>query len=193
METKRLHSYIFNCPCCSQPHARLFEYYAKFRGLIPENEPLKNYPDATMIERVVMDEENFAGRSLSIGESVFRCGNCYEFFKFDDHYSEPTTLTVEEKECVQSKFRPVSMFRVDAIKNAFDMLKKLTYNNGYQINEFTGEISFNDANGRKYTFKIGDALVDGFFKDNPNFEIKDTLSVSKEKSAEIAESQKGAV
>ena len=186
---------MFNCPCCTQPHARLFEYYAKFRGFIPENEPLSKYPDASMLERVVMDEENFAGRSLSLGESVFRCGNCFEYFKFDDYISEPVKLLEDEKAYVNSRFKPVSLYKNDAIKNAFEMLKKLTSNYDYQIDEYTGEISFADANGKRYSFNIGNQLVDGFFKDNPNFEIKDTLSIKRireEEEALNASSQKGA-
>ena len=33
MENARLRSYDFKCPCCSEPHKRAFEYFAKFMGI----------------------------------------------------------------------------------------------------------------------------------------------------------------
>ena len=188
MGNKRLHSYFFNCPCCSQPHARLFEYYAKFRGLIPETEPITEQMDATLIERVVMDEDRFAGRSLTVGDGVFRCGNCYEFFRFDGPYTDAVALTMDEKEVAISKFKPVKMQKQDAMKNAFEMLKKLTTNNGYSIDDMTGEICFLDGNGKEYKFKIAEELVEGFFKSNPNFTVENyktyqTYSQEAEKGA----------
>lgn len=172
MGNKRLHSYFFNCPCCSQPHARLFEYYAKFRGLIPETEPITEQMDATLIERVVMDEDRFAGRSLTVGDGVFRCGNCYEFFKFDGPYTDAVKLTKEEKENAVAKFKPISMRKQDAMRNAFEMLKKLTTNNGYSIDDTTGEICLFDGNGREYKFKIADEIVESFYNENPNFVVE---------------------
>lgn len=175
MENKRLHSYFFNCPCCSQPHARLFEYYAKFRGLIPETEPITEQMDATLIERVVMDEDRFAGRSLTVGDGVFRCGNCYEFFKFNGPYTDAVSLSREEKEIAITKFKPVRMRKYDAMRNAFEMLKKLTTNNGYSIDDTTGEICFLDGNGKEYKFKIADELIEEFYGANPNFKVDEGI------------------
>ena len=173
MSSDRLHSYFFNCPCCNQTHLRLFEYYAKFYGLIPDNVPLSHFKtDVSMLERVVMDEENFAGRSVGIGESTFRCGNCNEFFKFDDYISEPKKLNEDEKRYANCKFKPITMLRENAIKNAFEMLVKLTHNRGYQINAETGEISFKDGNGKEYKFKIGEELISTFYGDNKNFKVQ---------------------
>ncbi len=173
MSQNRLHSYYFNCPCCTQPHARLFEYYAKFRGMIPENEPITPEMNATVMERVVMDEDRFVGRSTSLGDSVFRCGNCFEFFKFEDTVSDPVKLSKDEEEIAISKFKPIPLYKSDAIKFALDMFKKISTNDGYSINEETGEISIFDGNGREYCFKIADELVNGMLKNNPNFEIKE--------------------
>ncbi len=174
MNSKRLQSYYFNCPCCTQPHARLFEYYAKFHGYIDEKDPLENYPDASLYERVVMDEENYAGKTLSLGESTFRCGNCYEFFKFDDYVSEPFKLSPTEAEEAKTKFKPITMYKYDAIKNAFEMLKRLSDNRGYRINDLTGEITIVDGNGREYVFNFGNELIDAFYQGNPNFAVRET-------------------
>lgn len=172
---QRLHTYFFNCPCCTQPHARVYEYYAKFRGFIPETEPLTPSMNAELFERVVMDEDRFAGRSVSVGDGFYRCGNCFEFFKFEGDYSEAVTLSKEEREIAISKFKPISLNKINAIRNAFEMLKKLTSNNGYSIDDTTGEICFFDANGKEYKFKIADELILGFYDNNPNFQIDKDL------------------
>ena len=52
---KRLQSYYFECPCCKTTQKRLFEYYAKFHGLIDEKERLENFRDASMLERTIID------------------------------------------------------------------------------------------------------------------------------------------
>ena len=172
MSNDRLKSYFFNCPCCNQTHIRLFEYYAKFYGQIPDNIPLSNFKDVSMIERVVMDEENFAGRSVGVGDSIFRCGNCNEFFKFEDSISYPKRLNNDELRYANMKFKPITMLRENAMKNAFDMLVKLTQNRGYQVDAESGEICFLDGNGREYKFKIGEELIDTFYGNNKNFKVQ---------------------
>lgn len=173
MDEKRLHSYYFECPCCNQLHARLFDYYAKFYGYIPEDVPLSSvHTEVSMIERVAMDEDNFAGRSVGLGDSTFRCGNCNEFFKFYDTKSNAVALTQEEKQVALAKFKPITMLRETAIKNAFDMLVKLTANRGYQVDAETGEICFLDGNGKEYKFKIAEELIDTFYGDNANFKVQ---------------------
>ena len=51
MEIKRLKSYDFKCPCCSEPHRRQFDYLAKYMGFIPEVEPLPTDREVTMLDR----------------------------------------------------------------------------------------------------------------------------------------------
>ncbi len=173
MDTNRLHSYFFNCPCCDQLYLRSFEYYAKFYGFIPEDVPLSSvHNEVSVYERVVLDEDNYVGRSVGVGDSTFRCGKCNEFFKFNDTVSQPVKLTVEEKEIAYSKFKPITMLRETAIKNAFDMLVKMTANRGYHIDAEKGEISFVDASGKEYSFKIAEELINTFYADNANFKVQ---------------------
>lgn len=175
---QRLHTYFFSCPCCSQPHARVYEYYAKFLGFIPETTPITEQMNAKLFERVVMDEERFAGKSVTVGDGIYRCGNCYEFFKFEGPYSDAVALEPSEREIAISRFKPVSYRKEDAMKRAFDILVKLTTNNGYTVDDTTGEICFLDGNGKEYKFKIGQELIDSFYSDNPNIHVDEKINYS---------------
>ena len=118
MEKDRLMSYKFNCPCCGEPHKRLFEYFAKFYGMVPDDVPLASvHTEKTMIERVTMDDGTYEGRSLPVGsgESTFRCGNCNEFFKFDDYNVEPRRLSKKEEDLAKTKFKPMVIINGRAV------------------------------------------------------------------------------
>ena len=60
MEKDRLMSYKFNCPCCGEPHKRLFEYFAKFYGMIPEDVPLDSvHTEKSMIEQHIKTDKGW--------------------------------------------------------------------------------------------------------------------------------------
>ena len=102
MDNKRLRSYNFRCPCCNAKHKRLFEYYAKFHGLIEEDEPFPTHVPVGMLDRVEIESDTYESKTLTVSgdaieDKTYRCGNCYEFFKFTDNYSDPIRLLEREE------------------------------------------------------------------------------------------------
>ncbi len=186
MENKRLKSYDFKCPCCSEPHRRLFEYYGKYYGLIPEVEGIPEDKEVTLLERVVMhDETTFEGsRSIGIGDSVFRCGNCYEYFKFADTYSLPDKLTPSEKEEAEKKFKPITVLKNGAVMNAVASFDALINKCGCVYDENTNQIVIRDGKGREFRLDIADQLFEAFYGNNPMFDVKSSASWGLEKQAQ---------
>ncbi len=168
---KRLQSYYFECPCCKSTQKRLFEYYAKFHGFIDEKENLKNFNEPSMLERVEIDGSD-EKRTIKIqGQPIYRCGVCYEFFKFKNNYSQPETLTEPEKLDALSKFKPVSVTPDIAVMNSVAFFDKLLNENGCALNA-NGEIEIRGKNGEVYSFDIAEALVAAFYN-NPNMQINE--------------------
>ncbi len=172
MSIERLKSYHFNCPCCFQDHKRIFEYYAKYRGFISEEEPLPENEELTIIQRAIMDRDTLEGRSIPIGDGVFRCGNCYEFFKFVDNSSQPRELTQTEKTEAMQNFRPLVITKEQAIMNAVASLDLLLNKYGCYYNQETQSIVINTDSGSQFSFNIAEQLLDVFYKNNPIFDIK---------------------
>ena len=177
MEKDRLMSYKFNCPCCGEPHKRLFEYFAKFYGFIPDEVPLASVPnEKSMLERVVMDDGTYEGRSLPVGngESTFRCGNCFEYFKFDsrDFGVDPRPLVYTEKEQAKQKFKPITIIYRNAVMNALASFDSLINKFGCDYDEDTKELVVKNENGKEFRFDFAEQLVDVFYKNNPMFDMK---------------------
>ena len=172
MDSKRLKSYNFKCPCCSEPHTRLFEYYAKFRGMIPEDQPLPEGVEVNMLERVVMDNGTYEGRSVTAGDGIFRCGNCFEFFKFNDKISEPVGLTQAEQRTANFLFKPIKVTYYQAVMNSIATFDSLLNSTGCEYDEVSRKIIVKNKNGKEYRLDFADELVKAFYGNNPNFEIK---------------------
>ena len=172
MQKERLKSYKFNCPCCKQGHNRLFEYYAKFYGPIPENQDLEQFKDIQLIERVVSDEPSIQGNSIGAGDSTFRCSNCYEFFKFDGSTGDPRQLFGFDKKIVEERFEPIPLTYEQAVMNSLAMLDELLNKNGCVFDERTGEILITRQDGKEYSFGFADSLVKSFYGENKNYEIR---------------------
>lgn len=169
--TKRLQSYYFKCPCCKSTQKRLFEYYAKFHGYIDEKERLEDFREPSFLERVVIDGSDERKTVKIEGEPTYRCGICYEFFKFDDNESSPRTLAEPEKLDAYSRFKPIKLLPDTAIMNSVAYFDKLLNENGCSINQ-NGEIVIRANNGAEYTFDISVALVNAFYN-NPNMGVND--------------------
>lgn len=168
---KRLQSYYFECPCCNSTQKRLFEYYAKFHGFIDEKEKFEDFKDPSLLERIVIDGAD-ERRTIKIeGEPIYRCGVCYEYFKFDDNFSPPRELTEPEKIDANIRFRPVSVTPDVAVMNSVAFFDKLLNENGCSINP-NGEVEIHGNNGAIYTFDIADALVNAFYN-NPNMVVNE--------------------
>ena len=168
---KRLQSYYFECPCCKTTQKRLFEYYAKFHGLIDERDRLENYRDPLMLERVIIDGVDERKTIKIEGEPIFRCGMCYEFFRFDDNVSEPRRLSEPEKMDAMARFKPVKLSPDVAVMNSVAFFDKLLNENGCTINA-NGEVVICGNNGAVYTFDIAQALVSAFYN-NPNMVVNE--------------------
>ena len=175
MESARLRSYDFKCPCCSEPHKRLFEYYAKFMGAIPEGEELPTDREVSMIEMASMKDQTVFenSRSVAVGNSTFRCGKCHEFFKFNDtNFAPPVMLTGKERDDAIKKFKPITVIRRAAILNSLGSLVSLLNQYGCVYDEVTNMIVIRDGRGAEYRIDIADQLYDAFYKDNPMFDVK---------------------
>ena len=168
---KRLQSYYFECPCCKTTQKRLFEYYAKFHGFIDERDRLENYRDPLMLERVIIDGVDERKTIKIEGEPIFRCGMCYEFFRFDDNASEPRRLSEPEKMDAMARFKPVKLSPDVAVMNSVAFFDKLLNENGCTINA-NGEVVIHGNNGAVYTFDIAQALVSAFYN-NPNMVVNE--------------------
>ena len=176
MDIKRLKSYDFQCPCCLEPHKRLFEYYAKFHGEIPEGEEFPKDADISMIQRAVMhDQTTFEGsRTIAVDKGVFRCGNCYEYFKFNDETSEPIKLGPEESKSFDKGFKPIIVLKKNAMMNAMASLDGLLNTYGCEYDENTNEIVISYGRGKEIRLDIANQLFEAFYKDNPMFDVKES-------------------
>lgn len=170
---KRLKSYQFKCPCCNVKHERLFEYFTKFQGPIKEYESLEDYPDAYMMERVVVSDGIFEERTLRAGEKTYRCSACYEYFRFNGFEGEPKKLNDFEKIEAGLSFKPIRINYDRAVMNSVASLVEMLNKYGCEFDYKTGNIVIQNTNGKKYVFDISDALVSTLYKDNPMFEIAD--------------------
>ena len=175
MKNERLVSYKFGCPCCNEPHTRIFDYYAKFKGYIPEIEDLDKYKEVQMLERVVMNGEIYEERSLPAGDSTFRCGKCFEFFKFDDKTSKPRILTEEEKIKTKEKFKPIPIDKEVAVLNSVASFDHLINKYGCKYDVRTGNLVIIDDKNREITINIAEQLLDVFYRTNPNFEVRSNI------------------
>ena len=176
MENARLRSYDFKCPCCSEPHRRLFEYYGKFMGAIPEDQELPADREVSMLEIASMKDQTVFenSRSMSVGNSTFRCGKCHEFFRFPDtNFSAPMLLVGKEKEDAIKNFKPITIVKRAAVMNALGSLVGLLNQNGCVFDEETNEIVIRDGRGAEYRLQIADQLFNTFYKDNPMFDVKE--------------------
>ena len=174
METKRLKSYDFKCPCCSEPHRRQFEYYAKFMGFIPEVEELPTDRDVTMLDRAVMhDESTFENsRTMPVGDGVFRCGNCYEYFKFEDQESLPVKLSEQERVEAERNFKPIKIVKRNAVMNAVASFDSLLNACGCVYDEETNDIVITTKQGKQIKLNIAEQLYEAFYNGNPMFDVK---------------------
>ena len=176
-QKNRLKSYQFNCPCCNEKHTRLFEYYAKFYGYIPEDVDIESVPnEKQMIERVVINDGVDTKRSMTVGDGIFRCGNCYEFFKFNDKESQPTRILEKDKNYALFKFKPIVMMKEDAVMNSVAAFDTMINNNGCEYEAETGSIVIRGNNGEVFKIGIAEQLFEAFYGKNPMFEIKDNSS-----------------
>jgi len=176
MESKRLRSYEFRCPCCSEPHRREFKYFARFMGEIPEEDELPKDREVTMVEMAVMKDQTVfeESRSMSLGDSVFRCGKCHEFFKFLDPTSNPSKLQPDERKVAENKFKPITVVKRNAVLNSIGSLVSLLNKYGCIYDEDTNSIVIRDENGKEYDFAIADQLFNAFYGNNPMFDVKKT-------------------
>ncbi len=173
MENKRLRSYNFKCPCCEQFHKREFEYIAKYHGFISEKENLSDFDDPSMIEWVSMDDGTYEGRSVRSGEeSVFRCGNCYEFFKFDDYEAEPRKLTENEERLAKYQFKPITIIKNNAVMNSVASFVTLVNKYGCSYDQETGDIIVKNEDGKEFKFNIAEQLFETLYAKNPMFDVK---------------------
>lgn len=175
MDNTRLRSYDFRCPCCEEPHRRLFEYYVKFAGVLPEDQDIPKDRDVTMIERVSMKDQTVYedSRSISLGDSTFRCGKCHEFFKFNDKdYSAPILLEGKEKDEAVKKFKPLVVVKRTAVMNSLASLVSLVNQYGCTYDEKENSLVVVDKDGKEFRFKIANQLFDAFYKENPMFDVK---------------------
>ena len=170
----RLKSYQFNCPCCNEKHTRLFEYYAKFYGFIPEDRDIETVPNEKyMLERVVIDGGVETKRSMTVGDGVFRCGNCFEFFKFEDKTSQPIRILEKDKNLALTKFKPIVMLKEDAVMNSVAAFDSMINVNGCEYEAETGSIVIHGNDGKVFKFNIAEQLFQTFYGNNPMFDIKD--------------------
>lgn len=189
MDNTRLRSYDFRCPCCNAKHKRLFEYYAKFHGLIGEDEPIPTHVPSYMLERVVLESETYESKSLTVTsdaleDKTYRCGNCYEFFKFVDNTSEPMKLLEREKKVAVSSFKPLEITYEKAVMNAMATLDAVINKNGCAFDEDSKEVVIFGERGKEYRLKIDDELVKAFYADNPMFQVKKVERCFEQRTAE---------
>lgn len=184
MEINRKKSYSFNCPCCSQPHTRRFDYYAKFRGFINENESIADVNGAYVYESAVVDNGIFEEKTLSVGDGIYRCGNCFEFFKFTDDESAPVRLNDKEKQVAKSKFKPINIVYDKAVMNSVASFFSLLENYGCEFDWDKNEIVISGAGGKEYRFNFADKFVEAFYGKNPMFDIKETAAWGLNKQSE---------
>lgn len=191
MEIKRLKSYDFKCPCCSEPHRRQFDYLAKFMGFIPEVEPLPTDREVTMLDRAVMHDQTIyeGSRTMPIGDKVFRCGNCYEYFKFEDNESLPVKLSENEKQDVERKFKPITVVKRNAVMNAVASFDSLLNAQGCVFDEETNEIVIRTKQGKEIRLDIAEQLYHAFYDDNPMFDVKPHERWAYETSADKEENK----
>lgn len=175
MESARLRSYDFKCPCCSEPHRRKFEYFAKFMGAIPEDQELPTDREVSMIEMAQMKDQTVFenSRSLPVGNSTFRCGKCHEFFQFaDTDFSPPVLLSGKERENAMKNFKPITVVKRNAVMNSLGSLVGLLNQYGCVYDENDKTIVITDKAGKEYRLPIAEQLFDAFYKDNPMFDVK---------------------
>ena len=175
MDNNRLRSYDFRCPCCEEPHRRLFEYYVKFAGMLPEDQEIPKDREVSMIERVTMKDQTVYedSRSITLGDSTFRCGKCHEFFKFNGtDYSAPILLSGKEKDDAVKKFKPLKIVKRTAVMNSLASLVSLVNQYGCTYDEKDNSLVVVDKDGKEFRFKIVSELFDAFYKDNPMFDVK---------------------
>ena len=175
MDNARLRSYDFKCPCCSEPHTRLFEYYQKFRGLVPEDEEISSDREVSMLERVSMKDQTVfeESRSIGMGDSVFRCGKCHEFFKFNGtDFVDPELIVGAEKEKIEQEFNPIVIVKRNAVMNSVASFVSLVEKYGCTYDEKEEALVIRDENGKEYKLPIARQLFDTFYKDNPMFNVK---------------------
>ena len=176
MENTRLRSYRFRCPCCEAKHQRLFEYYAKFHGLIKEDEPFPTHVPVSMLERVVLEGNTYESKSLSVPgdefKSTFRCGNCFEFFKFNDDVSDPVKLSYDEQFEARGHFRPIELTYEKAVLNSVAIFDSIINKNGCAFDEDSKELVIYGERGKEYRMKIDEEFVKAFYADNPMFYVK---------------------
>ncbi len=174
MIIEKLRSYDFNCPCCKQPHRRLFDYFQKYHGAVAEDVVLTDDMDIQMLERSVMDDGTYEGRTLTIGNSTFRCGNCHEYFKFYDNEFEspPVRLSENEKRFAETRFKPITIIKDNAIMNAVASFDSLVNRFGCSFDSEDGSIVILNEQGKEFRFKIADELMRVLYEGNPTFDVK---------------------
>lgn len=176
----RLKSYEFECPCCKEQHKRLFEYFAAFKGKIGDNEPLENFRDVSMLERVQINDGIYENRSLPVGDSTFRCGNCHEYFKFDEIDSIPRKLEKQELVEAQKKFKPISIDYETAVMNAVATFDSLINQYGCTYDKRNEKIVIQNDKGKKFEFDFARQLYEAFYKNNPSFAVRNEDEFIKE-------------
>lgn len=176
MDDKRLRSYRFKCPCCEAKHERLFEYYAKFYGLLNEDEPFPTHVPVSMLERVVLESDTYESKSLSVSgegfKSTFRCGNCYEFFKFNDEFSDPVKLSYDETMEARGSFKPITLSYEKAVMNSVAIFDSIINKNGCAYDEDKKELVIFGERGKEYRMKIDEEFVKAFYGNNPMFYVQ---------------------
>ncbi len=172
-DNTRLKSYAFRCPCCEEPHNRLYEYFTMGGEEIMEYEDISKMNHIKLFERVEMQNQNsfINSRSLKVDGGFYRCGKCYEFFKFESPTSMPVPVTPAEKEVALKNFKPAVMMKNAAVMNAVAALDTLLNSNGCYYDTHDDVLVVTDASGKEIKLDIVDQLCGAFLKDNPMIKV----------------------
>ena len=144
-------------------------------GLIPEDVDIPKDREVSMLERVSMKDQTVyeESRSVSLGDSTFKCGKCHEYFKFIDTDSlAPILIRGKQKEELEKKFKPLIIVKKNAVMNSVASLVSLIEQYGCSYDENDESLVIIDKNGKEYRLAIANELFNTFYMDNPMFSVK---------------------
>lgn len=122
----------FKCPCCH------IDYSDEYESLTDKH-------------TYMFDEGFGSGSAMQTGDTRFVCGNCHAEFQLDRAFPDNALLIKK------AKVEPT--LYVTNEKNIREVLEQFSNISNVSIDSKTGELSCIDANGKKYSVNIIEAIM----------------------------------